>query len=126
MNSPDTSINEPWEPNHATLMIREIANDPRMGLAFKRHASERLAERGILMSDVLYILKNGFVHEKAVNATQPGSFKYCIECKTPNSGAREVRLIAILREDTFMIKLVTIMWVDEKSTRAGGCYGGNV
>ena len=64
------------------------------------------------MGDVLHVLKHGFVHEKGEPATQPGCFKYGMECKTPNSGGRIVRIIVIPSTANGIIFL-TVMWADE-------------
>jgi hypothetical protein len=80
---------------------------------------KRLAERGIFVSDVLYVLKHGFVCLDGVPAIQQGCFKYEIESRTPTSGGRKVRLVVIPDAETRSIRLVTIMWADEDETRAG-------
>ena len=72
-----------------------------------------MAQRGITMGDVLYVLKHGFVYEDAVPAKQTRSFKYQMEGKTPNSGNRSVRIV-VIPQPTPAVVVVTIMWVDEK------------
>jgi len=64
---------------------------------------KRLAERGIFVSDVLYVLKHGFVYLDGVPALQQGRFKYEIESRTPNSGGRKVRLVVIPDAETYTI-----------------------
>jgi len=110
---------EPWCAKDATDSLRRVARDTRLSLAYKVHAMKRLAERGIFVSDVLYVLKHGFVYLDGVPALQQGRFKYEIESRTPNSGGRKVRLVVIPDAETYTIKIVTIMWVDEDETRAG-------
>lgn len=112
-----------WSPARATDVIRRIARDARLSLAYKVHAAKREAERGITVSDVLHVLRHGFVHQPAVAATRPGFFKYQIECVTPNSEGRTVALIVIPDPQTITIKIVTIMWKDEESRRAGTLAG---
>lgn len=78
-----------------------------------------MLERGIIVSDVLFVLKFGFVLADPEPATRPGFFRYAIENKTPNSDSRDIRLIVIPDQSRTMIKLVTVMWVDELANRAG-------
>jgi hypothetical protein len=110
---------DPWNKSEATEAIRKMAKSERLGLIYKLHARERLSERNLIMSDVLFVLKNGFVHNDAVKSTREGYHKYAIECRSPNSGGREVRVIAIPDLETCKLKIVTVMWVDEKSAIAG-------
>lgn len=112
-------MQEPWSPADATTTIRIMAADRCLGLHFKTHAKEQMSSRGIIMSDVLYILKNGFVYKDPIPATINGFFKYAIESKSPNSNGRSIRLIIIPEEAACKFKLVTVMWVDEYSTRTG-------
>lgn len=111
---------EPWSPADATDYIREIAKNPAFSIAYKLHAKERMAERSIISSDVLHVLKRGFVYDEPVAAEKSaGYFKYVIESKTPSSEGRRVRLVVIPNAATMKIKMVTVMWVDEAQTRAG-------
>ncbi len=73
-----------------------------------------MAERGLIVSDVLYLLKNGFVYENAEPATRKGYYRYKMECRTPNSGSRRVRVVVIPEKRGCLLKLITIMWVDER------------
>lgn len=115
----DIVVSGSWSPEVATSNIRSMAVDKKLGLIFKLHAKDQMSDRRIIMSDVLYVLKNGFVYMDAVPSTQNGYFKYGIECTSPNSEGRSVRLIVIPDLSVCRIKLVTVMWVDEPSTRAG-------
>lgn len=108
-----------WNKKEATENIRKMAKSTDFGIHYKLHARERLAERNLIMSDILFVLKNGFVHTSAVRSTREGYHKYAIECRSPNSGGREVRVIVIPDSKTCKLKIVTVMWVDEKSTNAG-------
>lgn len=96
-----------------------MARSPLLSLAYKVHALQREADRGIYTPDVRFVLRNGFVLTNAVPATRAGYFKYEIEGRTPNSEGRFVRLVVIPDFKNCTIKLVTIMWVDEEATRAG-------
>lgn len=112
-------MQEPWLPADATTIIRTMALNRNLGLFLKVHAKGQMSDRGIIMSDVLYILKNGFVYEDPRPATQNGFFRYAIESKSPNSESRSIRLIIIPEESACNFKLVTVMWVDEQSTKTG-------
>jgi hypothetical protein len=105
---------QPWKPAEATREINRIARDRLVGLSYTRHAVERLSERNLVVSDLLYVLRNGFVYEEPERATLLGLYKYKIEGQSPNSGARTLRVIAIPEERSLQIKVVTIMWRDEK------------
>ncbi len=104
---------QPWSPADATEIIRKLA-DGKGQTAFTRHASERMRERDIIMGDVLYVLKNGFVHDDPVACEKtPGLFKYAIESTAPNSRGRTVRVIVIPDATRGgSIKIVTVMWKD--------------
>ena len=71
-----------------------------------------MQERSLIAGDILYILKNGFVYEDAEASTKQGFFKYKLNCKSPNSGVRTVRIIAIPDSVRCQVKIVTVMWVD--------------
>lgn len=85
----------PWDKKTATENIRNMSRSKNFGINYKLHARDRLTERNLIMSDVLFVLKNGFVHTNAVKSTREGYHKYAIECRSPNSGGREVRIIVI-------------------------------
>lgn len=110
MNAP-----RPWSPGEATKNLREKARGD-VDVCWTKHAKEQMAERDLLMGDVLYVLKNGFVYEEGEPATRPALFKYKMECTTPNSGGRNVRVVLIPSSST-RLKIVTVMWVDENRQR---------
>lgn len=119
MGEQNLGSSQPWSLRAATDEIRAIARHPELGLAYKIHAREQLLERGIITSDVLYVLKFGFVLTEPEPATRPGFFKYAMENKTPNSNGRDIRAIIVPDKKNRLIKIVTVMWVDELATRAG-------
>ncbi|NSX54599.1 DUF4258 domain-containing protein [Parasulfitobacter algicola] len=110
---------EPWNPTEATYAIREIAQHPALSVAYKVHATQRLIERGLIVSDILYLMKNGFVLKDAKPATKNGYFKYNIECSTPNSNGRQICAVVIPNFNSMTIKIVTVFWVDETDNRSG-------
>lgn len=112
-----------WSPKEATDEIRKIAKSKQLTIAYKRHAAERMAERGLIVSDVLHVLKNGFVYEEASPATRRGYHKYLVENKSPNSSGRTVRVVVVPEKKGKFLKIITVMWVDEKSAVAGSIVG---
>ena len=114
---------DPWTPAQATDRIRGISRDRSLTLTYKLHARERLSERNLVVSDVLYALKNGFVYNEAIPATRPGLFRYRVECRTPNSGSRSVGVVVIPNNSGCYIKVVTVMWIDEFERVAGSIIG---
>jgi hypothetical protein len=56
-------IKEPWTPAQATDRIRSIASG-KFDIAYKQHAKDQLAERGLIMGDLMYLVKNGFVYSR--------------------------------------------------------------
>lgn len=112
-----------WTPAIATREIREIAQSKRLTVSYKKHAVDRLAERGLIMSDILYVLKNGFVYDDPEPSTRAGYGKYAMESRSPNSGRRSVRVIVIPDKKASFLKIISVMWVDEPETRAGSIIG---
>lgn len=104
---------QPWNPADATDEIRTLGRNAKLTLSWTDHIRARLVERDLIMGDVLYILKNGFVYDEPEEATQPGLYKYRMETRTPNSNNRSVRLVVIPDPTTCWAKLVTLMWADE-------------
>jgi len=101
----------PWTPAEATLNIRAKAlADP--SIDYTGHARGRIHERDLIIGDVLHVLKYGTVYETAEPSSRDGLFKYKMECPTPNSGRRSVRVV-VIPSPSARIKIVTVMWVDE-------------
>lgn len=96
-------------------MINKIAGSKQCDLAITGHARERMSERGLIMSDVLFVLKNGFVYEEPEVSTLDGFFKYVVESQSPNSGSRTLKVVAIPDPDlrSCQLKIVTVMWRDK-------------
>lgn len=124
MNKP-ISKPGPWSPNDATERLRWIGKHPGLNLTYRLHARERIHERGLIVSDLLYVLKNGFVYQDPVPATREGYHRYVIQSTSPNSGGREIALVVIPDWKGTLLKIVTVMWVDEPETRAGTIIGEN-
>ena len=117
------SKSEPWTPGEATNEIRAIARSKSLNVSYRLHAKERLKERNIIVSDVLYALRNGFVYNEAIPATRAGMFRYRIECKTPNSNSRPIGVVVIPAKVGCLLKIVSVMWIDEYERVAGTFIG---
>jgi len=76
-----------------------------------------MAERDLIMGDVIHVLKHGFVLEEGQPSTQTGLFKYRMQCTTPNSGGRLV-CVVVIPTQACAVKIVTVMWVDEDRLRS--------
>jgi hypothetical protein len=114
---------QPWDVGRATIEIRSIAKNPKLGISYKLHARERLSERSLTVSDVLHALKFGSVYQSPVPATRPGYFRYRMECKTPNSGSRSIGVVVIPAKVGCLIKVISVMWIDEFEQVAGSIIG---
>lgn len=104
---------QPWSSGDATDEIRRIARSDRLRVTYSQHSKDQMAVRDLIVGDVLYVLKNGFVHRQAQTSTQPGLYKYRIESRTPNSNNRGVAVIVIPDPGTVWMKIITVMWDDD-------------
>ena len=110
---------EPWNTTDATYALREMGRHPALSIAYKVHATQRLSERGIIVSDILHLLSTGFVYDEPTPATQLGYYKYTMEGRTPNSAGRRIGTVVIPNAQYITIKVVTVFWVDDKDKRVG-------
>ena len=101
------------EASEAADRIRKMAADRQCDVSFTKHASERIAERGLIMSDVLWVLRTGFVHDPAKESTVNGLYKYGIEGIAPNSSARAIKIIAVPDGAQNQIKIITVIWKNQ-------------
>ena len=108
---------ESWTPAKATEKIREKAQDTALDVGLTNHTKEQLAARGLIMADVLHVLKHGYVYEPAEPAKEQSYYKYKIESPTPNSGNRAVRVV-VIPYPTPSLTIVTVMWADERSKQS--------
>ena len=76
-----------------------------------------------MISDILHALKFGNVYQPAISAHAPGMFRYRVDCKTPNSGSRSIGVVVIPDKPEKLIKVVTVMWIDEFERKAGSILG---
>jgi hypothetical protein len=112
-----------WPAKTAVYEIREIAASRKLTIAYTQHAKEQMLSRGLFISDVLFVLKNGFVHEEPCQSTRQNFLKYSVECVSINGSHRTVRVITIPDKKSVFLKIVTVMWVDESSTISGNITG---
>jgi hypothetical protein len=78
-----------------------------------RQTKDQLRERGLIMGDVLHVLRRGFVLEEPEPATRAGFFKYLIEATTPNSEGRTVGIL-VIPDGACELKLKAVFWRDEQ------------
>lgn len=114
---------QPWSNGDATSIIRELAKDINLNIAFTTHFTDRMSERNLIMSDILFALKNGFVRIDPWVSSIPSFYKYSMESKTPNSANRSIRVVSVPEFEGCAIKLISVMWVDESETRSGTLLG---
>lgn len=97
-------------PGQATECIRAKFR-PELTVHWTQHAKEQMELRDLIMSDVLHVLKNGFIYDEGESATRTGLFRYRMECTTPNSGGRTV-IVVVIPSSSCELKIVTVMWKD--------------
>lgn len=108
----DIPFSRPLTPGCATEFILRKAICPSLDLWLTNHAKEQMELRDLLVGDILHILRRGFVLEEGIPATQAGLFRYAMECTTPNSDGRTVRVV-VIPSTANSVKVVTVMWRDE-------------
>jgi hypothetical protein len=105
-------IPEPWNPSQATERIRHIARRERLDFAYREGCRDQMAERSLIMGDILYVLRNGFVYLDPEPATRD-YWKYWMQCGTPNSNSREVAVLVLPDWKRKNLKVQEVKWVDE-------------
>lgn len=101
----------PLTPAQATKFIRSKYGTA-LNLMITKHARERMLQRDLIVGDILHIIRYGFVHDEGEESTRPGAYKYSMECTTPNSGGRTVKIVVIPFPGDG-VKVITVMWADE-------------
>lgn len=101
-----------WNPAKATEKIRALAIHEDIELDYQEHAKQRLEERDILTSDVLFLCANGYVFEEGEKTTRRGFYKYKMRGITPNSRRRELCVVVIPCENPPLLKIITVMYAD--------------
>ena len=64
-----------WAPAEATRRIRAYVASDAFELSLTLHARARMAERGLLVGDLLHLLGGGFVYREGEAARRPGWFR---------------------------------------------------
>jgi hypothetical protein len=108
----EVPFDRPLDPRRATEFIRKKAFASDLTVRWTKHATMQMQARELIMGDVLHVLKNGFVFEQGLPATQAGCYKYKMECTTPNSGGRTVKVV-VIPSTANAVKIITVMWRDE-------------
>lgn len=103
---------QPWSPADATDCIRNLAVHSALTLDLSEHAKDQMMDRDLFVSDIMHVLRHGFVYENPDAATKKGCYKYKVESTSP-VGPKVVRVIAIPWINPPEIKIVTVMWRDE-------------
>lgn len=99
-------------PATATERIHQYAWGKGFGIALTKHATERMQERGLTTTDIIHVLKYGFVYELPEPTAQHGLFKCKMEGTTPNSNGRFLCVITVPSPLCADVKIVTVMWQD--------------
>lgn len=105
--------NDPPKAHALMTRIREIAKDSD-NVAFSRHATERLLERGLTDMDVI----RGYRIGDIVGAITPGDRQdeWVCEVVFPSpeeNGGREIGVITIVVEEC-RLRIKTVMWKDRR------------
>lgn len=106
-------------PADATRFVNALAQCDNFSVNWSNHAKLRILERDLISGDILYLLKNGFVHSKGKKADGKAKnnndiFKYIIEGSTPNSNGRFICAVIIPAPDE-SVTILTVYWKDEKN-----------
>lgn len=108
-----------FNPENIEKDIRALLSSSKLHIS--KHARERIEQRSIIMSDVLHLLKYEHVEPQRQKATirnmswhQHKLWRYAITGYTPNSDRRRLQSIVIIPDEKGGIKIVTIMWQDER------------
>ncbi len=106
---------------YMTGAINTMARSDDLDLCYTKHCLERMRERDITISEILYILKTGIVEEYQGKAKpETGKFhKYKITAQSL-SRRRNISLIILVEINRLKIpaiklqEIVTAMWSDKK------------
>ncbi len=109
--------------SYMTGAINMMARNDDLDLCYTKHCVERMQERGITVSDILFVLKTGILQEYQGRARHPSSdkmHKYLIvgEFLGGNKSNREIGLVILVEINQFgqpavkIQEIVTTMWRD--------------
>jgi hypothetical protein len=100
-------------PAAAQGWFRHIAGTKALRLAYTLHARRRLTERGIGVEGIVRLLREGRVPRKPSRVDGLGRSKYTIEGPVSEDSPRVMRIVVIAAPRSPMVRVVTVMWVDE-------------
>ena len=89
-----------------------LAIDDKTNWVLTGRVKERFQERNLLIADIRYLLKFGYVYDDAEESTKNGFWKYKVEGTTPNSETRTLLVVIIPDFQHRTIKMVTVHWKD--------------
>lgn len=89
-----------------------LAIDDKTKWVLTGRVKERFQERNLLIADIRYLLKFGYVYDDAEESTKNGFWKYKVEGTTPNSETRTLLVVIIPDFQHRTIKMVTVRWKD--------------
>ena len=89
-----------------------LAIDDKTKWVLTGRVKERFQERNLLIADIRYLLKFGYVYDDAEESTKNGFWKYKVEGTTPNSETRTWLVVIIPDFQHRTIKMVTVHWKD--------------
>ena len=89
-----------------------LAIDDKTKWVLTGRVKERFQERNLLIADIRYLLKFGYVYDDAEESTKNEFWKYKVEGTTPNSETRTLLVVIIPDFQHRTIKMVTVHWKD--------------
>ena len=89
-----------------------LAIDDKTKWVLTGRVKERFQERNLLIADIRYLLKFGYVYDDAEESRRNGFWKYKVEGTTPNSETRTLLVVIIPDFQHRTIKMVTVHWKD--------------
>ncbi len=98
--------------NHQLLAIIQSLLNHSDGISLLLHAQDRMVERGITMSDILYVLEHGEIDGKISAADNEGEWQ-CKICDSPRfpENNRDIGVVTIvIKNEKILIK--TVEWED--------------
>jgi hypothetical protein len=103
---------EPWSATDATKIITGLARDV-FDLQLTQHARERMADRDIVIADLLHVLKTGSVHKPGEAREPYSTYCYTIEGSVPTQNSLKLRIVVRpnVNVERKFIKVVTTMWI---------------
>ena len=106
-----------------TTVINVMASNDGFGLYYTKHCRERMLERNITTSDIIYVLTHGTIVDyqgKADHPTNDKIYKYKMvgDYAGNEDSIREIAIVILVEVDRFknpvvkIQKILTTMWED--------------